>query len=109
MPKFLHVYAQPGFHEEAYLVGNREALAALRDAIDRALHNERAALGAFTTDGEGYTVIVIADSGDAIKIGLMSVPYTNDYAKEGRDRPVWPQDLLKPDERLALEKEAWNR
>lgn len=57
----LHIYGQEHEHQEAYIVGNREALETLRAAIDRALtHEDGLAMSEqFTSDGEGYEVFVV--------------------------------------------------
>ena len=69
----LHIYAQPFWHTEAWLVGSRASLAKLRDCIDSALTNDKASCGQFTADGEGYAaIVVVTDSHD----GLI-LPYTD--------------------------------
>lgn len=60
MPK-LNIYAQPTYHEDAWIVGNLAGLAALRDAINAAIAMPGAGQSiaqVFATDGEGYRVIV---------------------------------------------------
>jgi hypothetical protein len=60
----LHVYAQSHEHDEAYLIGTRNALLELRDAIDVALSNkarrrESASVADFfTSEGEGFSLYV---------------------------------------------------
>lgn len=76
----LHCYAQHSWHTEAYISGTREALEALRAAIDRALVDEVSECQAFAADGEGYTVYVVAMSvADAER---QVVPYTSDIAAQ---------------------------
>jgi hypothetical protein len=76
----LHCYAQHSWHTEAYISGTRDALEALRAAIDRALVDEVAECQAFAADGEGYTVYVVAMSvADAER---QVVPYTSDIAAQ---------------------------
>jgi len=55
---WLHIYAQHSEHSPAEIKGTREALTALRDAIDRALcdKNGEAEAEAITADGEGYGI-----------------------------------------------------
>lgn len=56
----LHIYPQTSWHEEAWAVGNRAALEALRDAINRALEsNKPEGVTMFANDGEGYRVLVV--------------------------------------------------
>lgn len=66
----LHIFNQYQQHDEAYIIGNKEALTALRDAINQALENEKG-LGATdfdecvkTVDGEGYQVLVVRNDDD---------------------------------------------
>lgn len=70
----LHIHAAEEPHEEAYIVGNRDALVALRDAIDRAVMSGRPEYArVFTADGEGFAAVVVPmqDMTD------MAVPYAN--------------------------------
>jgi hypothetical protein len=60
MSDVLHCYAQAFPHGDAYLSGGRGALLALRATIDKALHDGAGACDLFTSDGEGYTVHVVA-------------------------------------------------
>ncbi len=55
---WLHVYAQPVQHEPAEIRGTREALTAMRDAIDAALAGGVGTASAFASDGEGFAVNV---------------------------------------------------
>lgn len=54
--RLLHIYGQASWHGTARIVGNRNALIVLRDAIDAALSEGKAETSASTTDGEGYGV-----------------------------------------------------
>lgn len=60
----LHLHAQQFEHDDAYVVGTRESLTRLRDAIDVALANKAqhkssdALAEFFTSDGEGYDLYV---------------------------------------------------
>ncbi len=78
---WLHLYAQYAWHDEARIVGNREALTALRDAIDRALadKNGEAEFAAVAGDGEGYRVDIRRVPRRAVQNS--AVPYTADYAR----------------------------
>ncbi len=55
---WLHIHAQSHEHSQATIIGTREALIAMRDAIDRALadKNGEAEMKAMVGDGEGYGV-----------------------------------------------------
>lgn len=62
--RLLHIYAQFSWHGEARIVGNRNALTVLRDAVDAALSDGKAETTAMVTDGEGYAVqIELVDRG----------------------------------------------
>ncbi|WP_321820865.1 MULTISPECIES: hypothetical protein [unclassified Burkholderia] len=60
----LHVYAQEHEHDDAYIVGTREDLVALRNAIDKALaakaehRSSDSLLAACAADGECYDLYV---------------------------------------------------
>lgn len=55
---WLHVYGQYREHSGATIIGTREGLAALRDAVDAALTSGTGNAAVFATDGEGYGLIV---------------------------------------------------
>ena len=89
----LHCYAQAFWHTEAYLSGGRGALMALRSAIDKALHDGSGECDLFTSDGEGYTVHVVAMSdADAER---QVVPYTDDCARQPWNDAFGPWDALR--------------
>ncbi len=81
--RLLHVYAQYCWHSECRIVGNRNALIVLRDAIDEALRKGKAETGAMVTDGEGYTVEVeLCDAAwDSDKWERQPLPYTAEHAR----------------------------
>lgn len=60
----LHLYAQECEHDNAYIVGSRESLTKLRNAVDEALANKAqhkssdALAEFFAADGEGYGLYV---------------------------------------------------
>ena len=89
----LHCYAQAFWHTEAYLSGGRGALMALRAAIDKALHDGAGECDLFTSDGEGYTVHVVAmTDADAER---QVVPYTDDCARQPWNDAFGPWDALR--------------
>lgn len=68
----LHLIAQPYWHRPAFVVGNRDGLTALRDAIDAALAGGEPAAETMCRDGEGYRIhvrCVPAAEMDAIPLG----------------------------------------
>lgn len=81
--RLLHLYAQYCWHSECKIVGNKNALTVLRDAIDEALRKGKAETGAMVSDGEGYTIeIEMCDADwDSDKWRRYPVPYTADHAK----------------------------
>jgi hypothetical protein len=87
----LHVYAQTTWHDDAFVVGNRQGLEALRAAIDAALSGGAGQAQPFVNDGEGFDAhVLLASEEDMAKL---AVPYTGDDA---RDQPGarWPWRLL---------------
>ena len=78
---WLHVHGQYAYHDGAKLVGTREALTALRDAIDRALadKNGESEMGAIAGDGEGHGIEIRRVPRSAVQNS--PVPYTADYAR----------------------------
>lgn len=88
-----HIYAQEAFHDEAFIVGNRDYLHALRDAITAALKGGFGKAEGFVSDGEGFdTMVVLHDHPLGEKWSQLQVPYTIDYARERRQ----PWDYLTP-------------
>lgn len=83
----LHVYAQAFWHEEAVIVGNREALLTLRATIDAALQSGGEWNGVSsevsTADGEGYAIRVRRMDDEAID--KLILPYTDKDAAGNRD------------------------
>ena len=76
----LHCYAQYSWHMDAYISGSRDALVMLRDAIDAALNTGVAECEVFASDGEGYSIYVVAMSDADAKRQV--VPYTSYLAAE---------------------------
>lgn len=91
---YLHLYGQEQWHGDAYIIGNTAGLKALRDAIDRALANEKGAdsLSAFVNDGEGYyTGVVKIDKPE--DFDRLAVPYNDEIAQDHRDDAIWPWQI----------------
>ena len=84
MTNLLHIYAQSQQHDEAWIVGDREGLTRLRDAITSALESRPSAAHSFTADGEGFAAIVVL-SGEA-RIERLALPYS-DMRHEGDAPP----------------------
>ena len=84
----LHIYSQYAHHCEAIIVGDREALIALRDALNQALTQGAGTSAAFTNDGEGYFACVrIASAGE---MQTLTMPYTADYC-QNNGNGKWPE------------------
>lgn len=59
MQPWMQIYGQWMWHADAEICGNRVALEALRDAIDKCLKQSKdQAAMAFASDGEGYEIKV---------------------------------------------------
>lgn len=93
----LHIYAQEYWHDEAYIVGTQAALGALRNAIDAALETGRGKAELFVSDGEGYTVHVMAESDETM--GKLCAPYTDEFALDKRNR-FGPWNILLQEKKL---------
>lgn len=96
--RFLHIYGQESWHEEAIVAGNREALIALADALRRAADDDGSprSVEVFAGDGEGYEVFVVRV--DEPRLGHLRTPYTADYAQDLRVDTVSPWQLIDEDE-----------
>jgi len=91
----LHIYGQRAHHDDAFIVGNRNALIQVKKAIEKALSREEGAEGIIAVsvnDGEGYDLEIIMDNSDWIKgrWSKRAVPYTADYAVEKREDAIYP-------------------
>jgi hypothetical protein len=88
----LHVHAPHSQHDEAYLIGTREALLAVRAAIDQALSpTGQGCCEAMVTDGEHFDCIIIRDD-RPWQHGWQerALPYTAESAKECSPKALWP-------------------
>ncbi len=97
MKDIIHIYAQPYWHQCAFVVGDRDSLVRLSKSIDAALQFYDAGMSekaedrfeGFTNDGEGYDVhVVCVSEAKAMKLQL---PYTD----EPGERPE-PTDSINP-------------
>lgn len=100
MTAILHIHAQQAPHDEAFVVGNRQGLLALRQAIDAALESGQGETAAFAADGEGFSVFVILQPGGLGSPGWIAaaVPYSGEWAAENRESAVWPHSQIKKDQ-----------
>ena len=88
----LHIYAQAQWHDDVWIVGDKEGLRLLRDAIDKALSEGKAESDhVFTADGEGYRVHVLSLSEEDMV--SLAMPYTDESI---RVDGVWPWNIKTP-------------
>lgn len=81
----MHVYGQSIWHDDVNIVGNREALERLQEAISRALDGDTGTTGLFfAKDGEGYEVAVTLQDGECHSKEWEDyvAPYTDEAARE---------------------------
>lgn len=92
----LHVYGQRAWHDEVYIVGNKQGLEILLVAVKQAIKESRGEADnlVFTADGEGYGVIVLRRDDPWPKgWSRVALPYTGDCAKDKRDDVLRPENL----------------
>jgi hypothetical protein len=101
----VHIFAQAQWHDDAFIIGNREGLMRIRDAIDRALgENVRDAAAVSVSDGEGYTCFVAVEEG----MDDVRVPYTDPIGSdmaEGRNG----YDVIGHSRVADIANAAWNK
>ena len=100
--KQVHVYGPLYEHGDAYIVGSRNGLKALRNAIDRALNGEVDSVAPMmAADGEGYNLF-IATEDKPFMWDQLQLPYTDGREQGAALHPV--ELILKYDQ---LVEEAW--
>ena len=109
--RVLHIHAQEAHHNDAFIVGTRAGLLALREAIDLALTVRTGASEVSVGDGEGYYVLAMLIDADehGFPVDNASVPYTADCAMENQDNAVYPWTRIGPKEYDALIRDAAER
>lgn len=85
----LHIYAQSYQHQPAVIIGNREALELLHEAIDRAIRGHDNEAVAFAKDGEGYGAIVLLTDDDEFR--KTPLPYTDPEFERGG----FPENIMR--------------
>lgn len=91
--ELLQIYGQPWEHAEAFLIGNREGLTKLKEALERALYIGEGIAGVFAKDGEGYEIVIeVIDKpwSDSFWSSLAS-SYTRDRKQKN---VVWPVEIF---------------
>ncbi|OHB90222.1 MAG: hypothetical protein A3D89_03645 [Planctomycetes bacterium RIFCSPHIGHO2_02_FULL_52_58] len=90
--KLLHIYSQYSEHADTCIIGNRQGLEALRDAISSVLlffvSPCSSSMDAFVGDGEGFSCHVIKLPG--VDFSSLAVPYIAEYANETRPNAIPP-------------------
>ena len=87
----LHIHEQEGNHEEAWIVGNRESLTALRDALTRAIDSDQPqSCISFASDGEGYHVLILRVEDQKVWDTLRP-PYCDPYGVDDGEVPSVPR------------------
>lgn len=99
-PPLLHIHAQHSEHNEAYILGNRMGLEALRRAIDVALTNSTGESEAdvMVSDGEGYSAVIVLEDArwNSPVWRNAAVPYIAEHASEKREDAIWPWNREEP-------------
>lgn len=91
----LHIYGQEYYHDETYIVGDREALVSLKKAIEDALETGRGSAEFFTSDGEGYdaNIILREDKWESEFWTNLALPYAAGHAEDKRPHAVAPAEI----------------
>lgn len=93
MTNLLHIYSQNYWHSPAYIVGDKETLLALKEAIDKALTQNQSSFESSTIDGEGYDVkVFLKESSNEEYWDNAALPYTDDVAMSPKEA-IWPWKL----------------
>lgn len=99
----LQIYAQPAFHDEAWIIGDYNGLQKLRDAIDRALLNGMGKTDVvFVSDGEGYNAYVVEMNTGDNRWTQLEPPYTEDFARGAGG--VYPGVMFRREEARKVKK-----
>jgi|WetSurMetagenome_2_1015567.scaffolds.fasta_scaffold27392_3 hypothetical protein len=85
----VHVWQQLMWHCDGYIIGNREGLSNLKDAIEDALKNNQSKSQVFSSDGEGYDIKIICTE----ETEHLAVTYTDEIAQEKSEHAIFPWDM----------------
>lgn len=79
---WLHLYGQYQWHSPSRIVGTRDGLLALKEAVARCLEDRRPfEMQAFASDGEGYQ-ITVEEVPSVTALARRKLPYTAQFAKD---------------------------
>ena len=76
---YIHIYAQAWNHSDAFIVGNKEGLIALADALDMVSahwNDDIIGVDVFANNGEGYKIIIKRTSDEDMQ--QLKLPYPDD-------------------------------
>lgn len=76
--KVLHVFSQYSWHDDLMIVGDKEGLIALREAIDKAIKGKWGQSRATVNDGEEFGIMV--GQLHSTEVDDFQTPYVADYA-----------------------------
>lgn len=80
MEQILKVFGAAFWHSSVNIVGSKDALIDLRDAIDEAIKNGKGSADFFEVDGEGYKVTVNCEDRDIEGWAKLPTHYTDSVA-----------------------------
>lgn len=104
-PEWLHLYPGAFWHDDGAIVGTREGLAELRDALEIALRDGNAVARAVVNDGEWYWYYIYVHQVSDEDMQKMALPYTDEMAAESEDSgALWPHHLEHRAEEAYCEK-----
>lgn len=100
----LCIHAQDHNHDDVHIIGDRVALTALRDTIDRALASGRWEISGphEPGDDEGYRVAVVAEPGRPAGTLGVALPYRAEWAGADQGQFASPLQVLDRDGRPPL-------
>ena len=84
----LNILAQSWVHQPAFIVGDRLGLIALQAAITDALDDDRGRALVFSTDGEGYGVMVFLRN----EMAHVPLGYTDEEFRHRGKYPDWMRE-----------------
>jgi hypothetical protein len=97
--KLVHIYGQKIWHDDVFIIANREGLLALQKAISEALEKGKGVAEVFVADGEGYNVEILLNDADwpSDVWDSLVLPYTDGCVQEivslHGDKVIQPWEL----------------